>query len=119
MLIKDVADLEVYRLSLGLLKSIYALTSILTYSQNNLRDQVIRAAESIPPLIAEGFAKKKSPREFCRFLLMALGSSDEVISHLRIINLSSPSSEIPDLIERYKEISKKLNKLHAAWQKFS
>lgn len=121
-MIRDVTDLEIYNYSLELLKEIYILTSLLPSTSNHLKFQLIRAAESIPALIAEGFAKKKAPKEFCRFLLMALGSSDEVITHLRILALSEASGtgeKSKVLLQEYKLLSKKLNKLHSSWQKFS
>jgi len=51
----------------------------------DLVDQLRRGCKAAPALIAEGFAKKDSQIEFKRFLLMALGSSDETITHLRQI----------------------------------
>ena len=83
------------------------------------------AGEKIPPIIAEGFGKKKSPREFCRFLSMALGSSDEVITHIREVKIVAESfkrinqEECDELIEQYKLLSKKLNRLLSSWQKFN
>ena len=76
------------------------------------------------PQIAEGFGKKKSPREFCRFLAMALGSSDEVITHTREIKIVAKSytaikiEDCGKLIDEYKIISKMLNRLLTSWQKF-
>lgn len=124
-MIKDVTDLEVYNLSLEYLEDIYSSANLLPLLHKRLKYQVIEAAEKIAPQIAEGFGKKKSPREFCRFLSMALGSSDEVITHLREMKIVSKrftaiSVEKCDLaIEKYKLLSMKLNKLHAAWSKFS
>jgi four helix bundle protein len=48
-----------------------------------LRDQLIRAAMSIPTNIVEGNAHS-SPREFIRFLGYALASSSEVEGHARL-----------------------------------
>ena len=124
-MIRDVTDLEVYRLSLELLEKVYQLTNLLPPDHRRIRYQLNEAAEKIAPQIAEGFGKKKSPREFCRFLSMALGSSDEVITHIRevaIVGKTYKRIEIEDcesLIEEYKVLSKKLNKLHASWQRFN
>lgn len=123
-MIKDVTDLEVYRMSLDTLEPLYQAANMLPQLHRKLRYQVIEAAEKIAPQIAEGFGKKKSPREFCRFLSMALGSSDEVITHLREIKIVAKNyqriylSQCDTLIEQYKLLSRKLNKLHTSWQRF-
>lgn len=123
-MIKDVTDLEVYNSSLELLEPLYALTNLIPPDHRKIKYQANEAGEKIPPQIAEGFGKKKSPREFCRFLSMALGSSDEIITHLREMKILAKSytritsDQCDRLIERYKILSKKLNKLHSSWQKF-
>lgn len=124
MTIKDVEDLKVYRDSLALLSPLYRLIALLPkFQEQRLRKQIVSSAQSIPALIAEGFAKKKSPKEFCRFLTMALGSSDEVITHIRVVKtISFPNikTETCDsFIEKYREVSKQLNGLIKAWKKFS
>ncbi|MBI4059394.1 four helix bundle protein [Candidatus Microgenomates bacterium] len=124
-MIKDVTDLEVYNLSLELLDPVYSLTNLLPPIYKRLRYQLNEAAEKIAPQIAEGFGKKTSPREFCRFLSMAIGSSDEVITHLREIKIVAKTftrikvEDCDDLIDRYKVLSRRLNKLHSTWKKFS
>ena len=124
-MIKDVTDLQVYNLSLELLEKVYQLANSLPPDHRKLRYQITEASEKIAPQIAEGFGKKKSPREFCRFLSMALGSSDEVITHIREIKILSKnykrifSEEYDELIENYKILSKKLNKLLSVWQRFT
>lgn len=88
-MIKDVTDLEIYNLGLELLEPLYKVTVLIPPTHRRIKYQANEAAEKIPPQIAEGFGKKKSPREFCRFLSMALGSSDEVITHIREMKIIS------------------------------
>jgi four helix bundle protein len=124
-MIKDVTDLKVYELALNLLEPLYRLTNLIPPDHRKIKYQANEAGEKIAPQIAEGFGKKRSPREFCRFLSMALGSSDEVITHIREIKILSKSyfrintEDCDILIEKYKILSKKLNKLLSSWQKFN
>jgi four helix bundle protein len=123
-MIKDVTDLEVYNLALSLLDPLYSVTTKIPQVHRKMKYQANEAAEKIPPQIAEGFGKKKSPREFCRFLAMAIGSSDEVITHLREITIVAKrfsgidTAECDRLIEEYKVLSKRLNRLQSVWQKY-
>ena len=123
-MIKDVTDLKVYNLSLDLLEGLYKLANLLPPRHRRLKYQATEAGEKIAPIIAEGFGKKKSPREFCRFLSMALGSSDEVITHLREIKIIAKIytrikfEDCDNLISHYKILSKMLNRLLSTWQKF-
>lgn len=124
-MIKDVTDLEVYNLALENLEPLYQLTYLVPSDHRQIRYQANEAGEKIPPQIAEGFGKKKSPKEFCRFLSMAMGSSDEVISHIREVKILSKTItrisglKCEELIESYKKLSRKLNRLHSTWQKFN
>ena len=124
-MIKDVTDLEVYQLALELLDPLYNLGTLLPPDHRRLKYQMTEAGEKIPPIIAEGFGKKKSPREFCRFLSMALGSSDEVITHIREVKIVAKRysrikvNDCDILIEKYKILSKKLNRLLSSWQRFN
>ena len=123
--IRDVTDLEVYRLSLENLEPLYRLTNLIPPDHRKIKYQANEAGEKIAPQIAEGFGKKKSPREFCRFLSMALGSSDEVITHIREMKIIAKSyrrinlEDCDQLIEGYKILSKKMNKLFSSWQRFT
>jgi four helix bundle protein len=124
-MIRDVTDLDVYNLALGLLENVYKIATQLPPDHRTLRYQVVEASQKIAPQIAEGFGKKKSPREFCRFLSMALGSSDEIITHLRQIKIVAVTfrrispDDCDTLIEEYKLLSKKINRLLSVWQKFT
>src|SRR3972149_805511 len=97
---QDVTDLRVYQHSMELLNKINLFLDQLPKKDYGLFHQLLRAARSIPALLAEGFAKKSSQRDFRNFVIMAMGSSDEVITHLRIANADI------QLIEEYKSVSK-------------
>ena len=78
-------DLEVfkraYRLSLAVHRQSLSFPKI---EQRALGDQVRRASKSIPANIAEGFGKQRqSAAEFKRFLMVAVGSADEMRVWLR------------------------------------
>ena len=73
-------DLEVfkraYRLSLAVHRQSLDFPKIEQYA---LGDQIRRASKSICANIAEGFGKQRQPpAEFKRYLLMAMGSADEM-----------------------------------------
>ena len=78
-------DLEVfkraYRVSLEVHKATLRFPKIEQYA---LGDQIRRASKSICANIGEGFGKQRQSRaEFRRFLMMALGSADEMRIWLR------------------------------------
>ena len=110
---QDVTDLIIYQNALKLLPPVYRLANLLPKNEYELRSQLTNSAKAIAPQIAEGFAKRRSQKEFKRFLEMALGSSDEVITHLREIqiigfpNIKSETCEV--LIKYYKIESKQIN----------
>ncbi len=116
-MIRDVSDLEVYQESLKLLPELYSLVERLPRSEIDLVIQCKRAAKSIPANIAEGFAKRVFVKEFKRFLKIAIASSDEVITHLRIVSIVKPDLiEAKILGEKYKVLSKRINALSTKWQ---
>ena len=116
-MIYDVLDLEVYRESLRLLKELYEFLRIFPKSEFDTVSQLKRAGKSIPANIAEGFAKRKSEAEFKRFLKISIGSSDEVISHFRAVAMTLPRYSLgaKNLAEKYKVLSKRINKLCTIW----
>ncbi len=100
-----------------LLKLIYEFTNKFPRSELSTQDQIRRAAKSIPANIAEGFAKKISTKEFKRFLTIALGSSDEVVTHLKMVEIIIPKfiSDTRRLSDEYIVLSKRINKLRSSW----
>lgn len=80
-LVREYRDLEVYKMafttSLSIHKSSLEFPKIEQYA---LADQMRRASKSICANIAEGFAKQQSSKaEFGRFLMMSLGSAQEMM----------------------------------------
>lgn len=49
--------------------------------------QITSSAEGIPAHIAEGFGKRRSDKEWKRFLEIGMGSSDETITHARSLQV--------------------------------
>jgi len=117
-MIKDVGDLDVYKESLRLLEQLYAYLQKVPKTEYDSVIQLKRAAKSISANISEGFAKRSSEKEFKRFLKIALGSNDEVVTHLRtlFVALKRLRIETKALEEKYKTLSKRINKLHTIWK---
>jgi len=109
----DVTELRVYQKAMEFLPKIYELADQLPKNEFELRSQLCNSAKAISAQIAEGFAKKNSQVEFKRFLYMALGSSDETITHLRQIGLLFPKliSMVTLLVDEYRAESKQINAL--------
>ena len=85
MVAKSFEDLDVfqkaYKISLEIHKVTLEFPKIEQYS---IADQIRRASKSICANIVEGFAKQsQSKAEFRRFVLNALGSSDEMRMWIR------------------------------------
>jgi len=123
-MIRDVTDLKVYVNALENLPLVYDLASQIPERHRKLRSQLIEAAEAIAAQIAEGFGKKRSEKEFKRFLEMAMGSSDEEITHIREVKILSQriktiNQNLCDLlIDKYKTESKQLQQLIKNWQTY-
>lgn len=122
MVIKSFLDLDVYKdgfqLSLEieeLLKSYPALEKFL------LVDQMRRCSRSIPALIAEGYARRESIRDFQRYLRDCVGEANEMINHLLLSKYKGYIKKpgyADELIERYNKLGKKLTNLKNNWQNF-
>ena len=121
--IKKFEDLRVYQLSLKYLDKLYGVAYKIPHIK--FRTQLINSSEAIPPLIAEGFARKRNPADAARFYEMAMVESDEVTVHLtKAIILAKrfkriPVDECTELIKDYTSLSKQLNRLSKIWRGFS
>ena len=83
-----------------------------------LADQMRRASKGICANLAEGFGKQHvSTAEFKRYILMAMGSADEMRVWLRyaldLHYIDKPTWEVWK--SEYQGIAKMLNGLHKSW----
>jgi four helix bundle protein len=75
-------DLKVWQAARESVAAIYEISANGSFSRDYaLRDQIRRAAVSVPSNIAEGFSRH-SNKEFIQFLFFAKGSAAEVQSQL-------------------------------------
>lgn len=82
--IESFEDLMVWQRGIELVKQVYLVTGDGDLKRDfGLRDQLRRAAVSIPTNIAEGF-ERSSRKEYLLFLNIAKGSAGEVRSLLRV-----------------------------------
>jgi four helix bundle protein len=120
-MVRSVEDLEVfrraYRLSLELHRISLELPRI---EQFALADQLRRASKSICANLTEGFAKQShSAAEYRRYLVTAMGSSDETQLWLRYcIDLGYIDEERGRRwVADFAEISRMLRGLYASWSR--
>jgi four helix bundle protein len=118
--IKGFEDLEVFQESYKLSLELHNMSmSFPKHEQRSLADQVRRASKGVCANIAEGFGKQSiSKAEFKRFLLMAMGSADEMRVWLRY---SYDLGYIDDanwkrLSVSYRQVAQRLNALHKSWR---
>ena len=73
-------ELQIYERGYEAAKAVYRMTEKYPEEERyGVTNQMRRASLSIPLNIAEGYAKKESQTEFKRFLMMALGSANEML----------------------------------------
>src|SRR5262249_13541095 len=114
-------DLEVfqraYRISLDLHRASLQFPKIEQFG--GLADQMRRASKSICGNIAEGFGKqRRSSAEFKRYLLMALGSADEMQVWLKYC---SDLEYVDQAVcehwrDEYRQIARMLQGLYTKWR---
>ena len=121
--IKRVEDLEVFRRAYRISLTVHRMSLELPrIEQFALADQLRRASKSVCANLVEGFAKQgSSAAEYRRYLLTAIGSSDEAQLWLRYcIDLGYLSEEVGrKWCDEYGEISRMLRGLHTSWSRSS
>jgi four helix bundle protein len=109
--IKQFEDIESWKKSRELTKSIYRVTLNQGFARDfGLRDQIRRASVSILSNIAEGF-ERDGDKEFIQFLSMAKGSCGEVRAQLYVALDQEyiDAGEFASLIQLAEEISRLLS----------
>lgn len=115
-MVEKYQDLIVWQKSMKLVKRIYALTDMIPDKGNYaLKDQMHRAAISIPSNIAEGY-ERNSTREYIRFLSIANGSKAELLTQVEICRMlelvpQADKDYLDSIAELLNEIGKMLNTL--------
>ena len=113
---RNYRDLEAYQRASSLFPKVYRLVrSWKMLDQRELGSQIIRAANSVHANLAEGFGK--SPADFKRYIAIAIGSCDELRSHIndaRNIGLVDPKSA-DVLLREYDIVGKQLMRFKQAW----
>lgn len=121
-MITSFLDLEVYKESFQLSLEIEEILKSFPLSEKFLLvDQMKRASRSIPALIAEGYARRESLKDFQRYIRECIGEANEMMNHLMLAKhkdyIKKPGYA-DELIERYNKLGKKLTNLKNNWQNF-
>lgn len=104
--VRTFEDLLVWQMAIDLAKRVYVLTASGLFSRDfGLKDQIRRAAVSIPTNIAEGF-ERASRKEYLFFLNVAKGSAGEVRS---LLCIAFEVGYLP--MENYEELRQAVRKL--------
>ena len=121
-MITSFLDLEVYKEAFQLSIEIEDLLKSFPLSEKYLLvDQMKRASRSIPALIAEGYARRESLKDFQRYLRDCVGEANEMMNHLLLAkhkNYIKRPGYADELIKRYNVLGKKLTNLKNNWQNY-
>ena len=112
-------QLEVYRRGFAMMKPVYELAKGLPYHERrDLADQMRRACKSMPANIAEGYARRTTPKEFCRYLSLAIGSANEMEVHIATARVLGyvDDAEGENYLKEDRIIGKQLTRLIQYWR---
>ena len=117
--LRSFEDLEVFQRAYRASLDIHSVTlDFPAIEQRALADQLRRSSKSICAMLAEGWGKHGgSPAEFRRYVLMAIGSAEEVRVWLRYaVDLGYiDQARWEAWREDYKIIARMLQSLHGRW----
>lgn len=106
--ITKLEDLEVYQESLKLTTVVFKLCKNNSIKREfSLCNQLKRASISVSANIAEGYGRR-TKADFAHFLSVALGSANETIALIDIIQLNFKGIKVAPIRQRYKVLSKRI-----------
>jgi len=108
MLVKNVEELTIYQIALQFATEIVCLIKdIPRYWNISECNQILRSSSSVHANITEGFSHRFYPKQFIRYLSIAIGSSDETKNHLeKLYKDRYIKTEIAsNFIKKYKNLS--------------
>ncbi|MBI4136325.1 MAG: four helix bundle protein [Candidatus Vogelbacteria bacterium] len=116
-MIKKFSDLKAYQSSKELYGKLIEMTRSFPREGKYLANQLNRAANSIHANIAEGYGRSEA--EFKQYLTRALGSGNEVISHLddALANRYLSREVYTSLFDGYDMVGKQIYRLREKWHK--
>lgn len=119
--IRSYKDLEVYQRAREMRSTMHRIALALPdFEKFDLSDQIRRASKSVPTNIAERFAHRDTPAKLKQFLRIAMGSANELETHLEAaLDLGYiQESDHKSWVAEYQIIGKQLNRLITTWQRF-
>ncbi len=118
--VRSFEDLEAYQRAYGLALALHrASLQFPRIEPFALADQIRRASKSVCANIAEGFARQRSSSaDFHRFVILAVGSSDEMKVWLSFcVDLGYPSEdEVVRMRDEYSIVARMLHGLRDKWK---
>ncbi len=118
--VRSFEDLEVYQRAYGLALELHkASLNFPKIEQYALADQIRRASKSVCANLAEGFARQRSSSaEFHRFVVLAIGSSDEMKVWLKFCSDLGyiAVEDVRRMRSEYSEIARMLHGLMNNWK---
>ena len=119
--VRSFDDLDVYRRAYAVSLDVHRESlQFPRVEQGVLADQMRRASKSICANVAEGFGRQRQSRaEYKRFLIMAIGSADEMQVWIRYARdlgyVEAATGE--RWMEEYRSIARMLQGLYTAWER--
>ena len=121
-MIKSFRDLKVYQKAYQMSLELHEKSlTFPAFEKYELGSQIRRATKSIAMNIAEGYARNASIEDFRRFLIMAIGSCDEVqvqLDYCRDLEYIT-QDEYEYFRGQYEEVGKMLSSMIKTWRKYS
>ena len=117
--IANYRDQRVYQRSYELALKIHKITQKFPlFERRELGSQLRRAAASVPINIAEGYGRKRSADDFKRFLVIAMGSANEVSVELALARDLGylDTKTYKELEDECDQIGRIINKLIQVWR---